>query len=63
MQASGFSPRENAKSYAVVIIRACGRSSIPEASVMESIGRSVLDTRFRGYDDGGCGVSAIDVMQ
>src|SRR5947199_1749597 len=27
-----------------------GRSSIPEAPVMESIGRGVLDTRFRGYD-------------
>jgi hypothetical protein len=27
-----------------------GRSSIPEASVIESIGRGVLDTRLRGYD-------------
>jgi hypothetical protein len=28
-----------------------GRSSIPETPMIESIGRSVLDTRIRGYDD------------
>src|SRR4051812_8647814 len=27
-----------------------GRSSIPEAAMIEPKGRSVLDTRFRGYD-------------
>jgi hypothetical protein len=43
--------REKAKSYSVVIVREGGRSSIPEAAVIESISRGVLDTRLRGYDD------------
>jgi hypothetical protein len=27
------------------------RSSIPETAVIETMGRGVLDTRMRGYDD------------
>jgi hypothetical protein len=50
MQTSGAVGRENAKPYLVVIVREGGRSSIPEAAVIETIGRSVLDTRLRGYD-------------
>jgi hypothetical protein len=34
---------ENANSYSVVIAREGGRSSIPETSVIEMIGRGVLD--------------------
>jgi hypothetical protein len=44
MQTSGASRREIANAYSVVIVREGGRSSIPEASVMKSISRSVLDT-------------------
>ena len=55
MQTSDAMRRENAKSYPAVIVRDLsavaqgakaegGRSSIPEAAVMESRGRSVLDT-------------------
>ena len=36
--------REIVASYSVVIVREGGRSSIPEAPVIESISRSVLDT-------------------
>jgi hypothetical protein len=35
--------RENEKPYSAVIVREGGRSSIPEASVMKSIRRGVLD--------------------
>ena len=35
--------REIVASYSVVIVREGGRSSIPEASVIESISRGVLD--------------------
>ena len=42
---------EKAKSYSVVIVREGGRSSIPEAAVIESTSRGVLDPRLRG-DDG-----------
>ena len=44
MQTSGAMRRENAMSDAAVIAREGGRSSIPETSMIESIGRSVLDT-------------------
>src|ERR1700737_804896 len=50
VQTSGASRREIADTYSVVIVRESGRSSIPEASVIESKSRGVLDTRFRGYD-------------
>jgi hypothetical protein len=48
-----FEIRIRSKHYAhatssTVIARAGGRSSIPESLGMESKGRSVLDTRFRG---------------
>jgi hypothetical protein len=33
-----------------VIVREGGRSSIPEAAGIESIGRGVLDARLRGHD-------------
>src|SRR4051812_7560913 len=51
IQSSGAARREIAKAYSVVIVREGGRSSIPEAAVIEPISRGVLDTRFRGYDD------------
>ncbi len=40
----GCMRRENAGAYLVVIVREGGRSSIPETPMIESIGRSVLDT-------------------
>jgi hypothetical protein len=43
------------KAFSTVIVRESGRSSIPEASAMESTGRGVLDTRFRGHDGGAWG--------
>jgi hypothetical protein len=52
---SGAMRRENAEGYSVVIVREGGRSSIPEAVVIEPISRGVLDTRLRGYDDRLCG--------
>src|SRR6267143_4200021 len=45
MQASGAMRRENVDTYSPVIVREGGRSSIPETSMIESIGRGVLDTR------------------
>jgi hypothetical protein len=39
--------RERA-ALSIVIVREGGRSSIPEASAMKSMGRGVLDARFRG---------------
>ena len=45
---SGAMRREIAETHSVVIVR--GRSSIPEAAVIEPISRGVLDTRLRGYD-------------
>ena len=51
-QHSDASRREIANSYSVVIVRESGRSSIPEASVIELKGCGVLDTRLRGYDIG-----------
>ena len=50
MQTSGAMRRENADAHSVVIVREGGRSSIPEAAVIEPISRGVLDTRLRGYD-------------
>ena len=58
MQNSDALRREKAKSYSVVIVREGGRSSITQASVMESIGRGVLDTAppaSAGYDGVVCG--------
>ena len=43
-QTSGAMRRENADTHSTVIVREGGRSSIPEAAVMESISRGVLDT-------------------
>jgi hypothetical protein len=51
MQTSGTSCRENVDTHSAVIVREGGRSSIPETLMIESIGRGVLDTRLRGYDD------------
>jgi hypothetical protein len=48
MQTSGAVRRENAEAYSVVIVREGGRSSIPEAAVIEPISRGVLDTRHAG---------------
>jgi len=45
--------RGEGAAFSTVIARESGRSSIPETLVMGSIGRGVLDTRFRGYDGGG----------
>ena len=42
--------RENANARSAVIVREGGRSSIPEAAVIESRSRGVLDTRMRGHD-------------
>jgi hypothetical protein len=54
-------PREreamSGEKISVVIARACGRSSIPETSMMEPRGRGVLDTRMRGYDEVGGGMT------
>ena len=50
LQTSGAARRENAEVWSVVIVREGGRSSIPEAAVIEPISRGVLDTRLRGYD-------------
>ena len=44
MQTSGAARRENADTHSAVIVREGGRSSIPEAAVIESRSRSVLDT-------------------
>ena len=51
MQTSGETCREIANAYSVVIVREGGRSSIPEAAVIEPISRGVLDTRLRGDDE------------
>jgi hypothetical protein len=48
MQSSGASRRENANVYSIVIVREGGRSSIPETSVIESMGRSVDASPSRG---------------
>ena len=42
-QASGASRREIVDAYSVVIVREGGRSSTPETSMMETMGRGVLD--------------------
>src|ERR671918_576966 len=42
-QTSGSSCREIANAHSVVIVREGGRSSIPETSMTELIGRSLLD--------------------
>jgi len=39
-----------AEKISAVIVRACGRSSIPKTSMMEPRGHGVLDTHMRGYD-------------
>ena len=52
MQASDAMRREIAASYSVVIVREGGRSSIPEAAVIEPRGRGVLGSpAFAGDDD------------
>jgi hypothetical protein len=51
LQSSGARCRENVDTHSVVIVREGGRSSIPEAVVIEPISGGVLDTRLRGYDD------------
>ena len=43
--------RENVDAYSVVVTRESGWPSIPETAMIEPIGRGVLDTRLRGYDD------------
>jgi hypothetical protein len=55
LQSSGAVRREIAEAYSVVVVREGGRSSIPEAAVIEPISCGVLDTRLRGYDDPLCG--------
>jgi hypothetical protein len=62
MQTSGAVRRENADTHSVVIVREGGRSSIPEAAVIEPISRGVLDTRLRGYDDPLCGGSIASLV-
>ncbi len=44
MQSLGAMRRKNAGVYSVVIVREGGRSSIPEAAVIEPRSRGVLDT-------------------
>ena len=57
MQTSGAMRREIAASHSTVIAREGGRSSIPEPSMIEPIGRGVLDPRLRGDDSRvGCNV-------
>src|ERR1700730_7255778 len=41
------------KKISVVVARACGRSSIPETSMMEPRGRGVMDPRMRGVEQAG----------
>src|SRR3981081_1585189 len=43
LQTSGAMRRENADTYSAVIVCEGGRSSIPETSMIEPIGRGVLD--------------------
>ena len=61
MQNSGGMRREIAASYSVVIVREGGRSSIPETTMIEPIGRGVLDpppargmTRSGNFDGENC---------
>jgi hypothetical protein len=54
-KSSGKSCREIANVYSVVIVREGGRSSIPEAAMIEPIGRGVLDAPpSRGMTTDGC---------
>jgi hypothetical protein len=55
MQTSGAMRREIAEEYSVVIVRDGGRSSIPEAAVIEPISRGVLDTPPSRGTTAGCG--------
>ena len=52
MQTSGAMRREIATSHSTVIAREGGRSSIPEAAMIEPRSRGVLDPRLRGDDEG-----------
>jgi hypothetical protein len=52
MQASGASRREIADAYSVVIARLDREPSIPEAPMIEMMGRSVLDRPVKPGDEG-----------
>ena len=50
----GVRSDSNFKQLSAVIVREGGRSSIPEAVVLEPRGCHVLDDRLRGHDDRVC---------